>query len=92
MTNTDIITPTIAMIIAMINEYAAAIANDTASDSTLDAMQYDIDCILFRDDIPADMLEYADFAAIDESLFADSHISDIESLRAYANAAFMLRP
>lgn len=86
------LTPTIDSTIAMINDYALAIALDSASDSTLDDMQFDIDCILFRDDLPADMIEYADYDAIDESLFDDSHLSDIESLRAYATAAFNLRP
>lgn len=73
----------------MINAYAAAIIDDTASDSTLDDMQFDIDCILFRDDLPADMLEYADF---DELTATDDDRADIDALRAYANAAFNLRP
>lgn len=75
----------------MINAYALAIATDSASDSTLDAMQFDIDCILFAADIPDDIDE-RDFAPIDSALFDSAHIASLESLRAYAIAAFNLRP
>lgn len=92
MTTTDIIIPTIASTISMINDYALAIANDSASDSTLDAMQFDIDCILFRDELPADMIEYADYAELPAFPEFSEHINSIDNIRAYANAAFNLRP
>lgn len=95
MTSTDIIIPTIASTIAMINEYALAIADDSASDSTLDEMQFDIDCILFTDDLDDEMRAdsaYAPFS-IDNSNFELHFSSDaFNSLRAYAIAAFNMRP
>lgn len=80
------------MIISMIADYSNAIANDSASDSTLDAMQFDIDCILFRDELDSEQLEYADYSELPNSEFDDAHITDLESIRAFANAAFNLRP
>lgn len=93
MTN-ELIIPTIPSTIELINAYALSIAKNDASDSTHDDMQFDIDCILNRDDIPDDMLEYADYAALDPALFDDLYamIPDIDLLRAYALAAFNLRP
>lgn len=85
------ITSTASLAIALINAYAAAIIDDTASDSTLDDMQFDIDCILFRDELPADMIEYADYSAL-TALDADAHCTDLDSIRAFATAAFNLRP
>lgn len=90
MTNSSIIIPDAIMTATLICDYARAIAHDSASDSTLDAMQFDIDCILFRDSLDPDMIEYADYAELTTT--ADSHISDLESLRAFATAAFNLRP
>lgn len=84
-------TPTIASTIALINEYAAAIADDTATDSSLDELQYDIDCILFPDDLDAEQLADAAFSPLAPTTFAD-HISSIDDIRAYATAAFNLRP
>jgi hypothetical protein len=91
MTSTPII-PTIASTIELINAYAAAIASDSASDSTLDDMQFDIDCILFRDNIPADMIEYADYLELPAFPEFSEHINSIDNIRAYATAAFNLRP
>lgn len=84
-------TPTIA--IRAIADYAIAISDDTASDSTLDDMQFDIDCMLFPDDLPLDLIECADYTpltTIDDAphLAADS----LTAIRALAIAAFNMRP
>lgn len=92
MTSTAIIIPTTPSTIELINAYALAIASDSASDSTLDDMQFDIDCILFRDDLPADMLEYADYSELPTFPEFSEHINSIDNIRAYAIAAFNMRP
>lgn len=82
-------TATIA--IRAIAEYALAISDDNATDSTLDAMQFDIDCMLFADDLPSDLLEIIDYTPLTE--ITDAHLADdaLDALRALATAAFNLR-
>jgi hypothetical protein len=89
---TNRIIPTPSSTLSMINDYALAIATDDASDSTLDDMQFNLDCILFPHELDADDLADSAYEPLTQSDFADSHIADIDALRAYATAAFNLRP
>lgn len=91
MTSTDIIIPTAASTIAMINDFALAIATNRDSDSTNDDSQLGIDCILFPDSLPADLLDDAAYAPLTPALLADTYFT-LDDIRAYATAAFNLRP
>lgn len=92
--------------LAAISAYALALRSDsTASDSTLDDLQYDLDRMLDHDstkpldDEPDDRL-HPDFATFNAATFAEiapelsmrSILLELDALRTAADALFQIRP